>query len=264
MSTQTMPKAPAEIRSLIRRGEYEGVTGGLAPGYVQANLVILPRELSFDFLLFCQRNPRPCPLLEVMESGEFEPKLTSPGADVRTDLPKYRIFRNGELVDEVKDIQPFWREDLVTFLLGCSFTFESAMVQAGIPLWHWETGKNVTMFVTNMNTTPAGSFSGPMVVSMRPIHQDQVVRTVQVTSRFPGAHGAPIHINNAADIGIQDINQPDYGDPAEFKKNQIPVFWACGVTPQAVALKSKPSFMITHSPGHMFLTNMRDTDLAAL
>ena len=264
MSTPNLPRTPTEIRRLIRHGEYSGVTGGLAPGYVQANLVILPKQLAFDFLLFCQRNPRPCPLLEVMEPGEREPRLTSPGADIRTDVPRYRIFRDGQVVDEVTDIQPLWREDLVSFLLGCSFTFESAMTDAGIPLWHWETGKNVTMFITNIEATPAGAFSGPMVVSMRPIHQTQVVRAVQVTSRFPGAHGAPIQIDNPETIGIRNINQPDYGDAAEFKEGQVPVFWACGVTPQAVALKSKPSFMITHAPGHMFITNMRDTDLAAL
>lgn len=264
MSTQTLPRIPSEIRHLIRHGEYNGVTGSLAPGYVQANLVILPKAQAFDFLLFCQRNSRPCPLLEVMEPGQFEPKLTSPGADIRTDVPRYRVFRDGQLVDEVTDIGSLWRDDLVSFLLGCSFTFESAMVEAGIPLWHWETGKNVTMYVTNIDTVPAGVFSGPMVVSMRPIHHKQVVRAVQVTSRFPGAHGAPVHIDNPAALGIQDISQPDYGDLAEFKEGQVPVFWACGVTPQAVALESKPPFMITHSPGHMFITDMRDTDLAAL
>ena len=168
------------------------------------------------------------------------------------------------MVDEVTDIKDLWREDFVSFLLGCSFTFEAAMVEAGIPLWHWETGKNVSMFVTNMDTIPAGAFSGPMVVSMRPIHHKQVVRSVQITSRFSGAHGAPVHIGNPEAIGIKDINRPDYGDAAEFKEGQVPVFWACGVTPQAVALKSKPPFMITHAPGHMFITNMRDTDLATL
>ena len=264
MVIQTLPKAPPDIWRLIRSGEYEGVTGSLAPGYVQANLVILPKAEAFDFLLFCQRNPRPCPLVEVMDPGAFEPKLTSAGADIRTDVPRYRVFRHGEMVDEVTSIEGLWRDDLVSFLLGCSFTFESALVEAGIPLWHWETGSNVTMYKTNISTVPAGVFSGPMVVSMRPIHHSKIVRAVQVTSRFPGAHGAPIHVGDPQDIGIADIHTPDYGDASEFKEGQSPVFWACGVTPQAVALESKPPFMITHAPGHMFITNMRDTDLAAL
>ena len=264
MSTQTLPKTPAEIRKLIRHNQFNSVTGGVAPGYVQANLAILPRDVAFDFLLFCQRNPRPCPLLEVIEPGQFEPKITSPGADIRTDIPRYRVFRDGQMVDEVTDLKDLWREDLVSFLLGCSFTFESAMVDANIPLYHWETGKNVAMWRTNIPTTPAGIFSGPMVVSMRPIHQEKVVRAVQVTSRFPGAHGAPVHIGDPQTLGIQDINKPHYGDAAPFSEGQVPVFWACGVTPQAVALQSKPSLMITHAPGHMFITDMRDTDLAAL
>ena len=264
MITQALPKSPPDIWQLIRHGEYDAVTGSLAPGYVQANLVVLPKAQAFDFLLFCQRNPRPCPLIEVMDSGQFEPKLTSAGSDIRTDVPRYRIFRHGELVDEVTDIQSLWNDDLVSFLLGCSFTFESALVEAGIPLWHWETGKNVTMFKTNISTVPAGGFSGPMVVSMRPIHHTKIVRAVQVTSRFPGAHGAPIHVGDPQDIGIADVHQPDYGDASEFKEGQQPVFWACGVTPQAVALESKPPFMITHAPGYMYITNMRDTDLAAL
>ena len=264
MSTQALPRIPTEIRQLIRRGEYRNVTGGLAPGYVQANVIILPRELAFDFLLFCQRNPKPCPVLEVLEVGEYEPTLTSPGADIRTDVPKYRLFRDGELAGEEVDILKLWQKDLVTFLLGCSFTFESALVEAGIPLCHWKKEKNVAMFITNINTISAGIFTGPMVVTMRPIHQRQVVKAVQVTSRFPGAHGAPIHIGDPTAIGIRDINRPDYGDAAEFEEGQVPLFWACGVTPQAVALQSKPSFMITHSPGHMFITDMRDTDLVAL
>ena len=264
MASRTLPDSPAEIRQLIRRGDYVGGTGGLAPGYVQANLVVLPRELAFDFLLFCQRNPKPCPLLEVIEAGETEPGHTSPGADIRTDIPGYRVFRNGELVDVAADVRELWREDLVSFLLGCSFTFEAALIEARVPLRHWEMGSNVSMYITNIQTTPAGAFSGPMVVSMRPIHHTKVVRAVQVTSRFPGAHGAPVHIGEPEAIGIRDIDRPDYGDASLFKEGEVPVFWACGVTPQAVALKSKPSFMIAHDPGHMFITNMRDTTLAAL
>ena len=260
----TLPQDPNELRQLIRNGTYAGTTAGLSNGYVQANLVVLPRDLAFDFLLFCQRNPRPCPLLEVIEPGAVEPRLTSPGADIRSDIPRYRIFKEGKLVEEVTDVSEYWREDLVTFLLGCSFTFEGALLDAGIPLTHWDNGDNVSMYITNIDTTAAGAFSGPMVVSMRPIHHSQVVRAVQVTSRFPGAHGSPVHIGNPEEIGITDITRPDYGDKTDFSEGQVPVFWACGVTPQAVAVKSKPSFMITHAPGHMFITNMRDTDLAAL
>ena len=264
MSTQTMPQTPVEIRELIRTTEYTGVTGGLAPGFVQANLVILPEEQAFDFLLFCQRNPRPCPLLEVIEPGHVETKQTAPGADIRTDISSYHIFEDGQLVSTETDVRKYWREDLVSFLLGCSFTFEGAMVDSGIPMRHWELDRNVTMFRTNFECTPAGSFSGPMVVSMRPIHHSKIVRAVQVTSRFPGAHGAPIHIGDPSAIGISDITKPDYGEPTVFEDGEIPVFWACGVTPQAVAFNSKPPFMITHGPGHMFITDLRDTDLAAL
>ena len=264
MSTQTMPRTPVEIRHLIRSGEYNGVTGGLAPGYVQANLVILPQDQAFDFLLFCQRNSRPCPLLEVIEPGQVEPKQTALGADIRTDISSYRVFKDGELVSIETDVREYWRDDLVSFLLGCSFTFEGAMVDAGVPMRHWELERNVSMFRTNFECTPAGAFSGPMVVSMRPIHYRKVVRAVQVTSRFPGAHGAPVHIGDPAAIGIKDVMEPDYGEPTVFREGEIPVFWACGVTPQAVAFKSKPPFMMTHGPGHMFITDMRDTDLAAL
>jgi uncharacterized protein YcsI (UPF0317 family) len=263
-TTTTLPGNPAEIRSVIRTGELSRVTAGLAPGHVQANLAILPRELAFDFLLFCQRNPKPCPLLEVLEPGRFEPGQTAPGADLRTDVPRYRVFKDGEMVGEEEDIRSLWRDDLVSFLLGCSFSFEAAMLESGIPLRHLEEGKNVSMFVTNVKTTPAGAFSGPMVVSMRPIKRSQIVRAVQVTSRFPGVHGAPVHIGDPAAIGVKDITSPDYGDPTEIRRGEVPVFWACGVTPQAVALNSKPPLIITHAPGHMFITDWRDVDLAVL
>lgn len=264
MQAQELPIDPQAIREIIRLGKYKSTTGGLAPGYVQANLVILPKSLAFDFLLFCQRNPRPCPIIEVLEAGSPNPILTTPGADIRTDIPKYRIFRNGELDSEVDDIHSFWRDDLVSFLLGCSFTFESALVESGIPLDHWDNKKNVAMWKTNLQCIPAGIFHGPMVVSMRPIHHSKVTRAVQVTSRFPSAHGAPVHIGDPQLLGISELNVPDYGEPANFQDGHVPMFWACGVTPQAVALESKPNFMITHSPGHMFITNMRDYELASL
>jgi uncharacterized protein YcsI (UPF0317 family) len=236
----------------------------MAQGYVQANLVVLPRDLAFDFLLFCQRNPKPCPVLEVIEAGSSEPVLTAPGADLRTDVASYRVYRHGELEAEEEDISGYWRDDMVSFLLGCSFTFDAALTRAGIPMRHVEQGTNVAMFITNVQTTPAGAFSGPLVVSMRPIPREKVVRAVQVTSRFPAVHGAPVHIGDPAAIGIGDLSAPDLGDAAEVKEGEVPVFWACGVTPQAVAMSSKPSLMITHSPGHMFITDMRDDDLAVI
>ena len=264
MSAMTLPDIPAAVRNLVRTGQWRGVTSGVAPGYVQANLAILPRELAFDFLLFCQRNPRPCPLLEVIEAGEVEPALTAAGSDIRTDIPGYRIYENGQFTAEVTSLVDHWRDDLVSFLLGCSFSFESAMTAVGIPLRHQEMACNVPMYITNIPTTPAGMFSGPMVVSMRPIPREQVVRTVQVTSRFPATHGAPVHIGDPQAIGVHDLQNPDFGDPVEIRPGEEPVFWACGVTPQAVALNSKPPLMITHAPGHMFITDQRDADIAVL
>jgi len=264
MSMTVLPDKPAEVRGLIRSGQWRGVTAGVSPRFVQANLAILPKDLAFDFLLFCQRNPRPCPVLEVIEAGQVEPALTAPGADIRSDVPGYRIYENGALTAEVLTLVDHWRDDLVSFLLGCSFSFESAMTDAGIPLRHQEMGCNVPMYITSIPTNPAGTFAGPMVVSMRPIKRGQIVRAVQVTSRFPATHGAPIHIGDPTAIGIKDISHPDFGDSVEILSGEEPVFWACGVTPQAVALNSKPSLMITHAPGHMFITDQRDADYAVL
>jgi len=256
--------SPRELREMCRVGKWRAPTAGQTPGYVQTNVAILPRDLAFDFLVFCQRNPKPCPLVEVLEPGVTEPKFTSPGADIRTDVPLYRIYRDGVLSGEVENILGEWRNDLVTFLLGCSFTFETAMMAAGLPLRHIEQNRNVSMYRTNIPTVPAGVFSGPMVVSMRPIPHKQVVRAVQVTSRFPGVHGAPVHIGDPAVIGISDLAHPDYGDAVDIYEGEVPVFWACGVTPQAAAVQSKPSLMITHAPGHMFVTDVRDEHLAVL
>ena len=263
MTLETVPTTPRELRCLIREGEWKGTTAGLAPNHVQANLVVLPRAQAFDFLLFCQRNPRPCPLLEVLEPGIVAPSIAS-GADIRTDIPRYRIYRDGVLDREAEEITDIWHDDLVTFLLGCSFTFESALMAAGIRLRHIDEGSNVSMYVTNVATVRAGTFSGPLVVSMRPIPQTKVVKAVQVTSRFPNAHGAPLHIGTPEAIGVDDLGKTDYGDVTAVLKDEVPVFWACGVTPQAVAASSKPPLMITHAPGHMFITDLRDEDLAVL
>ena len=255
---------PRETRQQIRQGKLLKPTCGLAPGFTQANLVVLPREYAFDFLLFCQRNPKPCPVLEVLEPGSYEPVLTAPEADIRTDIALYRVYQDGKFTAETEDIKEYWNSELVSFLLGCSFTFETALIRAGIALRHIDEGQNVPMYVTNIQTAPAGMFHGPMVVSMRPIPRDKVVKAVQITSRYPGVHGAPVHIGEPERIGITDLSKPDYGDPVAIRENEIPVFWACGVTPQAVALESKPVQMITHSPGHMFITDLRDEDLAVL
>ncbi len=263
MTTATASN-PQELRETIRSGNLIRPTSGLAPGYVQANLAILPKDKAFDFLLFCQRNPKPCPIIEVIESGKVEARVTASGSDIRTDISKYRVYERGQLTDELNDLTDIWNDDYVSFLLGCSFSFESALIQNRIRLPHFENGTNVSMYVTNMETVPAGEFSGPMVVSMRAIPHDKVVRAVQVTSRFPSVHGSPVHVGDPSAIGIQDIQKPDFGEPTEFSPGDIPVFWACGVTPQSVAMNSRPPVMITHSPGHMFITDMRDEDYSII
>ncbi|UOF92539.1 putative hydro-lyase [Fodinisporobacter ferrooxydans] len=256
--------SPAEIRQLIRQNQLIRPTSGVANGFTQANLAILKKELAFEFLLFCQRNPKPCPILDVTEPGSAVPTLVAPNADLRTDLPKYRIYREGNLVDEVTDILKYWEDDMVAFLLGCSFTFEQALLKNKIPVRHIEENCNVPMYKTNIPCVKAGRFEGPMVVSMRPIPQKDVVRAVQVTSRFPAVHGAPVHIGTPAVIGIDDISKPDFGDPVPVRAGEVPVFWACGVTPQAIAMHVKPELMITHAPGHMFITDKRDEEFAVL
>ena len=252
----------ADLRRLARTGELTGPTPGLAMGYVQANLVVVPRELAFDFLLFCQRNPKPCPVLDVTEAGDPEPRWTAPGADLRTDLPRYRVYREGILVDEPHDLKNLWRDDLVGFLIGCSFTFENALLQAGLPVRHLDSGCNVPMYKTNVACRPAGAFHGPMVVSMRPMTPAQALRAVEICCHFPRAHGSPIHVGSPSLIGIRDLAKPDFGDTVEIRPGEIPVFWACGVTPQAVAMETRPALLITHKPGHMFVTDWRDADLA--
>lgn len=255
---------PEEARALIRTGEWTRPTSGMAAGYTQANMAILKKELAFDFLLFCQRNPKPCPVLDVTEVGSPVPKLIAPNSDLRTDLPGYRIYRNGELTEEVTDITPYWEDDMVAFLIGCSFTFERAMLQNGLPVRHIEENCNVAMYKTNIPCVKAGHFEGPMVVSMRPLPVRDVVRAVQITSRFPAVHGAPVHIGDPSAIGIADINRPDFGDRVTIKEGEVPVFWACGVTPQAVAMHVKPDIMITHAPGHMFITDMKEEHYSIL
>jgi uncharacterized protein YcsI (UPF0317 family) len=249
---------PREARAAIRRGEWTGQTSRLAPGFTQANLVVLPEADALDFLRFCVRNPKPCPVLDVTDPGDSEPDALAPGADLRTDLPGYLVWRNGEPEEQRTDVRDVWRDDLVAFLIGCSFTFERAMLAEGLPVRHAEQGVNVPMFRTSRECRPAGAFSGPLVVSMRPMTPAQAIRATQVTARYPAVHGAPVHVGEPEAIGIADVGAPDYGDPVEVREGEVPVFWACGVTPQAVAAASRPQLMITHAPGHMFVTDVPD------
>ncbi|PMB01207.1 DUF1445 domain-containing protein [Fischerella thermalis CCMEE 5268] len=248
----------SEVRQLCRQGKYQVPTPGVASGYVQANLVVLPQSVAFDFMLFCHRNPKPCPLLDVTEVGDPEPRMIAPGADLRSDLPRYHVFRYGELVEEVTDIKQLWRDDFVGFLIGCSFSFEAALLNTGIPVRHIEENKNVPMYKTSLNCMPAGVFSGPLVVSMRPLSPLDAIRAVQITSRFPKSHGAPVHLGDPNAIAIADINAPDFGDPVTIHEGEIPVFWACGVTTQTAIVQAKPEIAITHAPGHMFITDIKD------
>lgn len=261
---QLSAMTPSQVREVIRNGGFDKPTAGAAPGYAQANLVILKKELAYDFLLFCQRNPKPCPVLEVTDVGSFEARLTAPGSDLRKDLPRYRVFEHGKLVDEPTDISRYWRDDFVSFLLGCSFSFESALMEAGLEVRHITDDCNVPMYVTNIECQSAGVFSGPTVVSMRPYTPGDAIKAVQITSRYPAVHGSPIHLGDPHAIGIKDINSPEFGDAVRILPGEMPIFWACGVTPQAAIMRVKPDLVITHSPGHMFVTDLRDRDLAVI
>jgi uncharacterized protein YcsI (UPF0317 family) len=252
-----------DVRRACRTRTLTGSTAGHAPGYVQGNLVVLPKALADDFLRFAQRNPKPCPVIGMTETGN--PRLPALGADLdlRTDLPRYRVWRRGKLVDEPTDISCYWSDGLVGFVIGCSFSFEEALLAAHVPIRHVEQKKNVAMFRTNVACEPAGPFAGPLVVSMRPLTPKDAIRAIQITSRFPSVHGAPVHIGMAEALGIRDIARPDYGDAIEVRDNELPVFWACGVTPQAVIAEARPEFAITHAPGAMLVTDRWNSELAA-
>lgn len=252
---------PKEVRALIRGGSITGSTAGMCAGYAQANLVILPQELAYDFLLFTQRNPKSCPLLEVSDTGSRLLHTIADGADIATEIPKYRVYRNGVLTDECSDISSLWQPDFVSFLIGCSFSFEAALLEAGIPVRHIEEHRNVPMYKTNIPCTPAGVFHGNMVVSMRPIPHELVPKAVLITGEMPRVHGAPIQIGSPEAIGITDLAHPDFGDMVTIHDGEVPVFWPCGVTPQNVVMESCPPLAITHAPGHMFITDVRNTEL---
>jgi uncharacterized protein YcsI (UPF0317 family) len=231
---------------------------------VQGNVAILPQALAADFLRFCQLNPKPCPLIGMSAPGDPALPALGAGIDMRSDVPRYRVFRKGELVEEPTDIGHLWRDDLVTFILGCSYSFEWALLEDGLTMHHMEHGKNVPMYKTNVQTAPAGPFHGPLVVSMRPLNPADAIRAIQITTRFPAVHGAPVHIGKPELIGIKDIMKPDYGDPAPMNDDEIPVFWACGVTPQSVVATVKPEFCITHYPGAMLVTDRKNTEFAIM
>ena len=275
-------KTGAEIRALCRGGAFDRPTAGVALGYTQVNLVVLRAEASEEFEAFCRANPKPCPLLEMTAPGRYEPRSMAPHADVRTDLPRYRVLQDGRCVERPTSIQSYWPDDaplspltkggrrgvgsspdsdFVAFLIGCSFTFETALLKAGVPVRHIEQGKNVPMYRTNIACTPAGRFHGPLVVSMRPMTPAEAELATRITAAFPRVHGAPIHLGDPSAIGITDLARPDYGDAVTLRRGEIPVFWACGVTPMEAIIRAKLDIAITHEPGHMLVTDVTDESL---
>jgi len=261
MSNKLSPQA---LRSKIRNGQHSGNTSGFAAGHVQCNIVILPSAQANDFLRFCQLNPKPCPLIAMSNKpGDFSLPLLG-DIDIRSDVPRYRVFRDGQLNEEIQDISSLWREDLVTFALGCSFSFEEALLADGLEVRNVTNGVNVPMYRTDIDCSSAGAFAGKMVVSMRPFKASDAIRAVQICTRFPSVHGAPIHLGDPSQIGIADLGQPDYGDPVNLQHNELPVFWACGVTPQVALEAAKLPFAITHSPGCMLVTDLRNSQLAVM
>jgi len=258
------PGSGLAARLAIRADKHRGPTSGLAPGFVQGNLAILPQQLAADFLRFCQLNPKSCPLIGMSAPGDWRVPALAEDLDIRTDLPRYRVWRHGELIAEPTDIRDVWRDDLVSFVIGCSFSFEEALVSDGIELRHITRGCNVPMYRTSIATAQAGPFHGPMVVSMRPMTPANAIRAIQITTRFPAVHGAPVHVGKPELIGIEDIMQPDYGDAVPVRDDELPVFWACGVTPQSVIATVKPEFCITHYPGSMLVTDRKNAEFAIM
>jgi uncharacterized protein YcsI (UPF0317 family) len=247
---------PTEFRAACRDGSFDGPTSGKCPGFVQANMVIVPADFADEFTEFCNLNPNACPILEILPAGGSEPVCIAAGADIRTDLPRYRVFRDGELVAEPTGVADIWRDDLVTFMLGCSFIAEEALLNAGLILPHIDGTGFVAMYRTTRACVPAGRFQGPMVVSMRPFAPDDADRAAAITARYPMAHGAPVLIGAPEELGIADLANPEYGREVSLAPGQVPVFWACGVTPQAALANARPPLAITHSPGHMFIADI--------
>jgi uncharacterized protein YcsI (UPF0317 family) len=257
MGVHEWGQTAAGARARIRVGGWTGPTAGLAPGYVQANLVVLPGNDAESFERYCRANPRALPLLDVTEPGSASPGRTAPDADIRLDLPRYRVYRNGRLDEEATDIMTLWHADFVAFLIGCSFTFDAMLQSNGIAMRHVDLGCNVPMYVTDRETAPVPPFSGPLVVSMRPIRREDIDRVSEATRSLAQFHGEPIHVGSPELLGISDLQKPDYGDPVPIHQDEVPVFWACGVTAQAAAEHARIRLMITHAPGHMFITDLR-------
>jgi uncharacterized protein YcsI (UPF0317 family) len=265
LAASTLPTSLAtglDVRLLCRSGTFNGPTAGFAPGYVQGNLAILPRDWAEEFLRFCHANPKPCPLLGVSDAGSHAIPAIAENLDIRTDFPRYRVWCDGELVAEPSDLHDVWRDDLVSFVIGCSFSFEEALLQSGVPVKHIARGTNVPMYRTSVPTQAAGRFHGPLVVSMRPFKPADAIRAVQITSRLPAVHGGPVHLGFPEAIGIKDIDVPDYGDVVPVEEGELPVFWACGVTPQAAIAAARPPFAITHAPGAMLVTDLKNSSLS--
>ena len=255
---------PSQFRQRIRSGEHTGNTSGFCAGYVQTNMVILPKDWAVDFLQFCQKNPKPCPVLGISDPGSWEIPELAADLDIRSDLPSYKIFENGEVTNEVNDISDYWRDDLVTFMLGCSFSFEEPLIENGLEVRNVTEQCNVPMYRTNIECNTAGRFSGTMVVSMRPFLPADAIRAIQICTRFPAVHGAPVHFGDPSLIGIKDIDSPEFGDAVTINENEVPLFWACGVTPQVALEQAKPPFCITHSPGCMLVTDIQNSSLSIM
>ncbi|WP_036184670.1 putative hydro-lyase [Marinobacter sp. ELB17] len=252
---------PNDVRLAARNGSYVGPTAGMASRFVQVNLVILPEEQANGFLRFCQANPKPCPVLAVSEPGSRQCNALGDDLDIARDVPSYRVYRNGKFASTQNDVADVWRDDLVTFALGCSFSFEHALLQNGVPVRHIEEGRNIPMYKTSIPLQPAGGFSGNMVVSMRPFKAAEAIRAIQITTRFPQTHGAPVHLGDPSLIGIANLGSPEYGDAVSVADDEIPVFWACGVTPQQILMDSGIEFAITHTPGHMLVTDIPESQI---
>lgn len=256
---------PYALRQKIRSGEFAQNTSGFSPGFVQGNLAILPAEWANEFLQFCQLNPKPCPVIGMSSTpGQFMLDMLGQDVDIRTDIPRYRVYRDGVMSEEVTDVRDLWQDDMVAFLLGCSFSFEEALLADGLEVRNITEGVNVPMYRTNIECQPAGRFSGTTVVSMRPMKPKDAIRAIQICSRFPSVHGAPLHFGDPAAIGIRDINAPDFGDAVTIREGEVPVFWACGVTPQVAIEQARPPICITHSPGCMLVTDIPNSRLAIL
>lgn len=249
---------PKQVREAIREGRWDGPTVGMARGYIQANVAIVPERHAFDFLRFCLRNPKPCPLVEVLEPGDPVPRQSAPGGDLRTDVSRYRVFRDGKLAEEVRDLRTLWRKDHVGFLMGCSVSFDQAMLDGGIDLRHLQSGTGrIAVYESGIACQPAGIFRGNMIVSMRPIPRTLLVRAIEITSQYPIAHGSPVHVGDGAEIGVADMAKIHSGKFNEVGPDEVPVWWGCGVTPQAIAAASGVPEMITHATGHLFATDLR-------